>query len=76
MAESTTENLFREFYGASTFIEKRDIPKKFGFRSKRKGSTDDEVDAASRAQQVVAWQTLTPEALAFQHCLSAQGDGS
>ncbi|MFC7487851.1 HsdM family class I SAM-dependent methyltransferase [Knoellia sp. CPCC 206453] len=41
MAESTTENLFREFYGASTFIEKRDIPKKFGFQSKRKGSTDD-----------------------------------
>ncbi|TLW91862.1 restriction endonuclease [Saccharomonospora piscinae] len=41
MAESTTENLFREFYGASTFVEKRDIPKKFGFQSKRKGSTDD-----------------------------------
>jgi type I restriction enzyme M protein len=41
MAESTTENLFREFYGASTFVEKRDIPKDFGFRSKRKGSTDD-----------------------------------
>lgn len=41
MAESTTENLFREFYGASAFIEKRDIPKEFGFRSKRKGSTDD-----------------------------------
>jgi len=41
MAESTTENLFRKFYGASTFIEKRDIPKKFGFRSKREGSTDD-----------------------------------
>lgn len=35
----------------------------------------DEVDAASRAQQVVAWQTLTPEELAFQHCLSAQGGG-
>lgn len=41
MAESTTENIFREFYGASTFIEKRDIPKSFGFRSKRKGSTDE-----------------------------------
>lgn len=41
MAESTTENLFREFYGASTFVEKRDIPKTFGFRSKRVGSTDD-----------------------------------
>lgn len=41
MAESTTENFFREFYGASTFVEKRDIPKKFGFQSKREGSTDD-----------------------------------
>lgn len=41
MAESTTENLFREFHGASSFIEKHDIPKKFGFRSKRAGSTDD-----------------------------------
>lgn len=41
MAESTTENLFREFYGASAFVEKRDIPKSFGFKSKRKGSTDD-----------------------------------
>lgn len=41
MAESTTENLFREFYGASTFVEKRDIPKKFGFQSKREGSTVD-----------------------------------
>ncbi|QCH24428.1 Restriction enzyme BgcI subunit alpha [Mycobacteroides salmoniphilum] len=41
LAESTTENLFREFYGASTFVEKRDIPKKFGFQSKRAGSTGD-----------------------------------
>lgn len=41
MAESTTENLFREFYGAQTFVEKRDIPKKFGFQSKRDGSTVD-----------------------------------
>jgi hypothetical protein len=41
MAESTTENIFREFYGASTFIEKRDIPRSFGFQSKRAGSTVD-----------------------------------
>lgn len=40
MAESTTENLFRGFYGSSTFIEKHDVPKEFGFRSKRTGSTD------------------------------------
>lgn len=41
MAESATENLFREFYGASTFVEKRDIPKSFGFQSKRAGSSVD-----------------------------------
>ncbi|MFS0717344.1 N-6 DNA methylase [Arthrobacter sp. 1P04PC] len=41
MAESTTENIFREFYGASTFVEKRDIPKEFGFQSKRTGSVVD-----------------------------------
>jgi len=41
LAESKTENLFREFYGASTFVEKRDIPKKFGFQSKREGSIVD-----------------------------------
>jgi len=40
MAESTTENLFREFYGATTFVEKHDIPKKFGFQSKRAGSAE------------------------------------
>ena len=35
MAESTTENIFRDFYGPTTFIEKHDIPKKFGFVSKK-----------------------------------------
>lgn len=36
----------------------------------------DEVAAASRDQQEVAWRVLTDEELAFQHCLSAQGGGS
>ena len=40
MAESTTENLFRDFYGPSSFIEKHDIPKKFGFVSKKVGGGD------------------------------------
>lgn len=39
MAESTTENLFRDFYGPKTFVEKRDIPKDLGFQSKKDGST-------------------------------------
>lgn len=41
MAESTTENLFRHFYGAKTFLEKHDIPKEYGFQSKREGSSVD-----------------------------------
>lgn len=36
----------------------------------------DEVDAASRDQQRDAWSALTPEKLAFQHCLAAQGGNS
>lgn len=33
----------------------------------------DEVDPTSSAQQRAAWNALTPEKLAFQHCLAAQG---
>lgn len=40
MAESKTENLFRGFHGTDTFVEKHDIPRDFGFQSKRVGSTD------------------------------------
>lgn len=40
LAESTTENIVRNFYGTSTFVEKHDIPDKFGFRSKREGSEE------------------------------------
>ena len=40
MAESTTENLFREFHGPSAFVEKRDIPKEFGFLTKKDGGSD------------------------------------
>lgn len=36
--ETTTENIFRDFYGPKTFIEKSAIPKSYGFRSK-KGTT-------------------------------------
>lgn len=37
MSESKTEKIFREFYqGNDSFIEKADIPKKYGFKSKRK----------------------------------------
>lgn len=34
-SESDTENIFREFYGARTFIEKASIPSSYGFKSKR-----------------------------------------
>lgn len=33
----------------------------------------DEVDAASRPSQEAAWKALTPDQLAFQHCLTMQG---
>lgn len=36
MSESMTENIFRNFYNSDRFIEKADIPKKYGFLSKRK----------------------------------------
>lgn len=41
MAESTTENHFRHFYGSTVFVEKHDIPKKFGFQSKNEGTGRD-----------------------------------
>lgn len=34
-SETVTENLFRDFYGANTFIEKSSIPDKYGFVSKQ-----------------------------------------
>lgn len=37
-SETVTENLFRDFYGSDTFIEKSAIPNEFGFQSK-KGSS-------------------------------------
>lgn len=34
MSESKTEKIFRDFYkGEDSFIEKADIPKKYGFTS-------------------------------------------
>ena len=38
VSETNTENIFREFYGTKTFIEKSAIPNIYGFRSK-KGTT-------------------------------------
>jgi hypothetical protein len=34
-SETITENIFRDFYGASTFIEKSAIPAELGFQSKK-----------------------------------------
>ena len=39
ISETITENIFREFYGSSTFIEKSAIPTDFGFQSKKNSST-------------------------------------
>lgn len=35
VSETTTENIFRNFYGATTFIEKSAIPSVYGFKSKK-----------------------------------------
>ena len=35
VSETVTENLFRDFYGANTFIEKSAIPSAYGFTSKK-----------------------------------------
>jgi len=34
VSETVTENIFRNFYGSNTFIEKSAIPNKYGFKSK------------------------------------------
>ena len=35
ISETKTENIFRDFYGATTFIEKSAIPSEYGFKSKK-----------------------------------------
>ena len=38
VSESITENIFRNYYGPNTFIEKSAIPKSYGFTSKKGNS--------------------------------------
>ena len=35
VSETNTENIFRDFYGSTTFIEKSAIPAEYGFKSKK-----------------------------------------
>jgi hypothetical protein len=35
VSETNTENIFRDFYGATTFVEKSAIPSTYGFMSKK-----------------------------------------
>lgn len=39
-SETTTENIFREFYGVNAFIEKGAIPSEYGFTSKNSKDND------------------------------------
>lgn len=39
-SETITENIFRNFYGSKTYIEKSAIPKEYGFVSKKKSGQD------------------------------------
>ena len=38
VSETNTENIFRDFYGSTTFIEKSAIPDSYGFKSKKNTS--------------------------------------
>lgn len=40
VSETVTENIFRNYYGATTFIEKSAIPKEYGFKSKSDDSEE------------------------------------
>lgn len=40
VSETVTENIFREYYGTDTFLEKSAIPSVYGFTSKRGTSND------------------------------------
>ena len=35
VSETNTENIFRDFYGSTTFIEKSAISREYGFKSKK-----------------------------------------
>lgn len=68
VSETNTENLFREFYGSNTFIEKSAIPNEFGFKSKQgttyKGYPDFFLDTPDFA--------IIVEAKALKHSLAEQ----
>ena len=38
VSETITENIFRNFYGSPTFIEKTALPREYGFKSKKNNS--------------------------------------
>lgn len=40
VSETVTENIFREYYGTDTFLEKSAIPSVYGFTSKKGTSND------------------------------------
>lgn len=40
VSEANTEKIFREYYGAGTFIEKSAIPSEYGFKSKKQDSDE------------------------------------
>lgn len=59
VSETVTENLFRDFYGATTFIEKSAIPKEYGFRSKNEDSDEKGNVASEQADEAGEYDLIT-----------------
>ena len=55
VSETVTENLFRDFYGANTFIEKSAIPSGYGFTSKKGTSYSGYPDFSVIAETTALW---------------------
>ena len=59
-SETITEGIFRDFYGATTFIEKSAIPTEYGFRSKKNTEEPGYPDFFYEAEQYVIVVEVKP----------------
>lgn len=70
VSETKTENIFRDFYGSKTFIEKSAIPDTYGFQSKKntnfKGYPDFFLDEEAKDYVIIV------EAKAIKHSLAEE----
>ena len=57
-SETITENIFRNFYGSKTYIEKSAIPKEYGFVSKKNLGKMDIQTFLKTNRIIVLWSKL------------------